>query len=887
MPIRTGTRLGDCEILSVVGSGGMGEVYRARDERLQREVAIKVLPDALAGDKDLLRRFEQEARAAAALNHPNILSVYQFGLTETGTPYVVMELLQGQTLRERLITGALPVRKTVEYALQITRGLAAAHDRGIIHRDLKPENLFITRDGVVKILDFGLAKLISTNGGAQNTITALGSEAGTVLGTMGYMAPEQLRGQTVDPRCDIFSLGAVLYEMLSGQRAFHGETPADTVSAILKEEPPDLSEHPGKIPPALARIVQRCLEKNPAERFQSARDLAFNLELLSSSSSSSGKVPAVEPPGKKKKTAPLLAAVLLLLVGLAVGFLLARGQKSLLPSREPVALRRLTDFVGMEESPALSPDGRSVAFTADFTGRRQTWVRLLSGGTPLQITKDDADHQSPRWSADSASLIYFTPSSDANGQGTIWEVPALGGTPHPIATSFSAGDLSHDGKLLAYLRASAGSVELAVADRDGGHPRSIARLDSDYNYGNVRWSPDDRLLAIQRGRTFDYDVLYVPSSGGELKPLTRDGNPLSGFAWLPDSSGVVYASSRGSTVLYLPTMNLWSVHLDGKDLRQLTFGEFSYESPDVDSKGNVVATRSRIQFDIWKYPVQGSARQNVARGVQITHQTGAVLTPTLSPHDGEVAYLSDSGGRGNIWVLNLEDGQSRQVTFEQDPRVAIGLPVWSPDGKYISFVRRGLTGWNVDLWLENPDGTNAHKVADNGGWACWSPDSRWLYYSPPTQKGFRIEKISPDGGNPIVVREDALKAAVGPDGTLYFTLNLASLNGVQGMEIRAARPENADARSVARIPGARLSLSLMQPVISPDGKWLALLLLDGPTTNIWIQPTDGGPMRQVTDFGREATFISRRVSWSADGKSIFAAVGKGEADIVWLSKLLQ
>ena len=879
-------RLGDCEILSVVGEGGMGEVYRARDDRLQREVAIKVLPDSVAGDKDRLRRFEQEARAAAALNHPNILSVYQFGSTDTGAPYVVMELLQGQTLRERLMAGVVPVRKAVDYAQQITRGLAAAHDRGIIHRDLKPENLFITRDGVVKILDFGLAKLVSSDSATQNTVTQLGSQAGAVIGTMGYMAPEQVRGQTVDQRCDIFSLGAVLYEMISGQRAFHGDTQADTVSAILKEDPPELTEQAAKVPPALARIVQRCLEKDPAERFQSARDLGFNLELLSSaSSSSSGTVPAIQEPRRQARIWMWSMAALVLLMAGAIGFFAAHLQKP--ASRGPVALRRLTDFVGMEEFPALSPDGRAVAFTADFTGRRQIWVRLLGGGTPLQITKDEVDHQSPRWSADSAALIYFTPAADAQGQGTIWEVPALGGAPHPLVTSVSAGDLSHDGKHLASLRASEGHLELAVADRDGSNPRTVTRLEPDFVYSDIRWSPDDRLIAFQRGRTFDYDVLYVPSQGGEMKPLTRDGNPLSGFTWLPDSSGVIYASSRGSTVLYLPTTNLWSVHLGGKDLRQLTFGEFSYESPDLDSKGNLVATRTRMQFDIWKYPVGGSARDNVARAVQITHQTGAVHTPTLSPNDQEVAYLSDSGGRGNIWVLNLQNGQTRQVTFEQDPRVALGVPVWSPDGKYISFVKRGLTGWNVDLWLENPDGTNARKVADSGGWACWSLDSRWLYYSPPSQNGFRIEKISPEGGSPTVVREDALKPAVGPDGTLYFGINLATLNGVQGLEIRAARPETGEPRTVVRIPGARMSPAVMQPVISPDGKWLALLLLDGTTSNIWMQPTDGGEMRQVTDFGKQATFITRRVSWSSDGKSIFAAVGKGEADIVWLSGLVE
>ena len=883
MPLRIGTRLGECEIVSVVGAGGMGEVYRARDDRLQREVAIKVLPDSVAGDKDRLRRFEQEARAAAALNHPNILSVYQFGLTDTGAPYVVMELLQGQTLRERLMTGALPVRKAVEYAVQITKGLAAAHDRGIIHRDLKPENLFITRDGVVKILDFGLAKLVSSDSN-QNTITQLGSQAGAVIGTMGYMAPEQLRGQQVDHHCDIFSLGAVLYEMLCGQRAFQGKTQADTVSAILKEDPTELGQPSSKIPPALVRIVQRCLDKDPAERFQSARDLAFNLELLSgSSTSSSGAGVAVDQPRRQGKIRPWIAAAVVLIAAGGLGVL---GWRLFKPQANgPVALRRLTDFVGMEEFPALSPDGRAVAFTADFSGRRQVWVRLLGGGTPLQITQDDRDHQSPRWSADSASLMYFTP--EASGLGTIWEIPALGGTPHPIATSLAAGDFSHDGKHIAYLRSSEGQIELAVADRDGSNERSIARLEGDFTYSDVRWSPDDRLLAFQRGRTFDDDVLYLPSGGGELKPATQDGVPLSGFAWLPDGSGVIYASSRGSTVLYLPTTNLWSVHLGGKDLRQLTFGEFSYESPDVDARGNVVATRTRIQLDIWKYPVGGSARENVAQGVQITHQTGAVHTPSVSPGDREVAYLSDSGGRGNIWVLNLEDGQTRQVTFEQDPRVAIGVPVWSPDGKYISFVKRGLTGWNVDLWLENPDGTNAHKVADNGGWACWSADSHWLYYSPPTQSGFRIEKISPAGGSPVLVRSDGLKPAIGRDGTLYFGVNLASLNGVRGMEIQAARPENAEAHSVVQIPGVRLSPSVMQPVLSPDGKWLALLLMDGPTSNIWIQPTDGGQMRRITDFGRQATFIARRVSWSSEGKFIFAAVGKGEADIVQLSGLLQ
>ncbi len=885
MALPRGIKLGSYEIVSSLGAGGMGEVYRARDESLGREVAIKVLPKELASDPDRLRRFEQEARAAAALNHPNILAVYGFSTTEEHAPYLVTELLQGQTLRERLQQGEIPVRKAVEFALQTARGLAAAHDRGIVHRDLKPENLFLTRDGVVKILDFGLAKLIVPKVTSKTSVaTASFTEVGVVLGTAGYMSPEQVRGQVVDHRSDIFSLGAILYEMLSGKRAFEGKTAADTMSAILKEEPAELSASGRSLPPALGRIVDRCLEKEPAERFQSARDLAFNLELLSREETGSGAAVAI--PARKGRRWGIAALGALALLGAAgLGFL-ARGLKSRTENSSPAELRRLTDFVGMEEFPALSPDGKWVAFTADVSGRRQIWVRLLAGGTPLQVTQDDADHQYPRWSPDSSSLIYFSPSQEPDGEGKIWQISALGGTARPLVSSLSGGDLSHDGKHIAYFHSNQGDIELAVADPDGSNSRKLIVLPNEYNYSDVRWSPDDRQLGFQRGRTFDYDVFYVPAEGGSLHAITQDGNPLEGFAWLPDGSGVVYSSSRGDTVLYLRTMNLWSVKSGGKNLRQLTFGETSYISPDLDRHGNIVATRRQIQFNIWRYPVDGSPEENVRRGVQITHQTGTVQTPSAGPGDRELVYLSDSGGHGNLWILNLETAQNRQVTFEHDPQLAIGVPVWSPDGKHIAYVKRGLTAWNVDLWLMNPDGSDAHKVSDGGGWACWSRDSQWLYFSPPSQNGFRIDKASPGGGGNLLVRAEGQKPAADSRGKLFFVQSLPALNGLSDMEILLADPENGPARRLARISGSRLSSwLLMQPVLSPDGKWLAVLLTDGPTTDIWAQPAAEGPMRRITDFGRQATFITRRVSWSSDGHSIYAALGKGEADIVLLSNL--
>ena len=432
MALAPGTRLGPYEIVAPLGAGGMGEVYRARDPRLGREVAIKVLPASFSGDLDRLRRFEQEARAASALNHPSILAVYDIGTprrrslsgdgTSGGMPRCA-SVLAG---------GPLPPRKAVDFAVQIAHGLAAAHEKGIVHRDLKPENIFICRDGRAKILDFGLAKLSVPELGDATVTTldagATDTQSGVVMGTAGYMSPEQVRGEKADQRSDIFSFGAVLYESLSGQRAFEGRTAADRASAILKDDPPDLLATGRNIPAALDRIVRHCLEKSPEQRFQSARDLAFHLESTSSVSGTRHRsIAAIEKKGSKRAAALDVAS---LCVGLAMALAGAgawwfRGRAESGP--RTVKFLRLTDFAGMEESPSFSPDGKSVAFVSDSTGSRQMWVRLLAGGPPLQITNGAGAHLEPRWSQDSAAIIYFTPPPEGNAQGTLWEVSALGG----------------------------------------------------------------------------------------------------------------------------------------------------------------------------------------------------------------------------------------------------------------------------------------------------------------------------------------------------------------------------------------------------------------------------------------------------------------------------
>jgi serine/threonine protein kinase len=886
------TKLGPYEIQSPLGAGGMGEVYRARDPRLGREVAIKVLPAALSADPGRLQRFEQEARSASALNHPNILVVYDVG-TYDGAPYLVTELLEGETLRERLRDGTLPPRKALEYAIQLGQGLAAAHEKGIVHRDLKPDNIFLCRDGRSKILDFGLAKLVAPEP-QDATISGLKSphtEEGVVMGTAGYMSPEQVRGQKADARSDIFAFGAVLYEMLAGRRAFAGPTAADTASAILKEDPPDLPAGNPKITPALDRIVRHCLEKNPDERFQSARDLAFHLHSLSSISDVSAASPA-DLSAKKfsRPIAWLLASLTLALVATGSWWLGRNfAGKSAVKAEQ---FRRLTDFAGMEEFPAISPDGKSVAFTRDAGGFRQIWVRLLSGGVPIQVTRDPVDHQSPRWSADSGSLIYYSAPA-AEAYGTVWQIPALGGTPRPLTHSLGAADLSHDGKRLAFLRFENRQVELVVSALDGNAPQVVTRLSSQYSYSYPRWSPDDARIAYQRSLVFRSDIFVAPSQGGQPRPITDDGVMMSGFAWLPDGSGIVYSSARGSTILYLPIYNLWMAKLSGSAPVQLTLGEESYVSPDVTRTGSITASRVRMQFDLWKFPVDGVATENVRRGIQLTRQTGQVQTPDTGPGDRELVYLSDSGGHGNLWIMHQDGTEARQVTFDRDPSVSLGVPVWSPDGKDIAYVTtRNQKGWRFSLWLVSPDGSNDHLVAENGGWACWTADSKWLYYAVPTENSYRIEKIPTTGGPPVLVRTDnAIGPAISPDSsTLYYSSPQENLTGVTDYEIRMASPDNGPARLLAKIPGLRVPVAhgwTVHPIVSPDGKSLALLLRDDSgNINIWSLPTRGGNLRQITDFGQHRTIIARRVSWSSDSRSIFAALAEGDSNIVFMEGVL-
>jgi Tol biopolymer transport system component len=879
MSFAVGDRLGRFEILGSLGAGGMGEVYRAHDPQLNRDVAIKVLPAEFSDDAGRRRRFEQEARLAGGLNHPNILAVYDVGV-EGGSLYIVTEVLEGETLSERMAAQPLPVRRAADYALQIARGLAAAHDRGVVHRDIKPGNLFVTADGWIKILDFGLAKYLGPDSSdSTETVIVDGEPRTPVMGSVTYMSPEQARGRRLDHRTDIFSFGAVFYELLAGFAPFRRATPGETLHAILHDEPADLPHGDPAILP-LERLVRHCLEKKPEERFQNVRDLIFDLE---SRQQDTGPVAAAGGRGRVRTSALVVASLLCLIAAAGMGALVTA--RWLTPSPDaPYRVRPITSVFGLEEFSAISPDGKMVAFTGVQGGRRQIFIRSLAEDPVRQVTDDEADHEAPRWLPNSSSLTYFSPAAPGEVQGTISKIPALGGPAQRVISSIGGGDVSSTGRLVCF-RLEQDRIQLVTSTLDGSDITPIASLETQH-YGYPRWSPDNQWIAFQAGDGFRWEVFVVPAKGGSTpEKITNDAKVIKGLTWLPDSRGVIYASARASTFPYLPPLTLWEARRDHRQ-RELTAPEASYEQPDLLASGLLSVTRLQMRCNIWEYPFESVATA-VERGRQVTRQTGQVATPTAAPDGDQVAYLSDHGGHANVWVTSKKG--ARQITFESDPEVAIGVPSWSPDGKWIAYLSsRGNVGLQFGVWIVKPDTSENHQLVPKGLSPDWSDDGTWLYYVETSNSP--IQRIRVGGGAPEIVRAEPARNLIGVRGsTVYYVVDRALLDGRQQFEIWSASLESGVAKPLSHLPISRVpSWQVVNPALSPDGKWLAVPLTDGFTTNIWaISTEDGRQMKRVTDFGDRAIFIPRRVAWSADGRSILAAIGEGDADIVLLDGLIK
>jgi len=565
MTLTAGTKLGPYDIESLLGAGGMGEVYLARDARLNRTVAIKVLPKSFSADADRLQRFTQEARAAAALNHPNILSIFDIGEAD-GAPYIVSELLEGTPLRDLVRNAPLPVRKAIDCALQTARGLAAAHDKGIVHRDLKPENIFVTDDGRVKILDFGLAKLTrpEATSEAGDTLTAqVNTEPGQVLGTAGYMSPEQVRGKAADHRSDIFSFGSILYEMLSGKRAFRGESPADTMSAILKEEPQELLETGRNIPLPLERIVRHCLEKNPAQRFQSAGDVAFNLEALSDSSAGTRTsaqaavlVPDLETTGKaqpRRGALPLIAAAALAtILGIAGWWL---GRASVKPSL--AEYQQITFRTGSMGNARFTPDG-SIVYSASWDGgENQLYMARTDETGSRELGLKDAELLSISKTGELAILQNTVRFSGYARAGTLARVPLSGGTPREVLDNVQDADWAADGEHMAVVRYVPENRHWRLE-----YPVGKVLLDSINWISTPKISPDGRWVAFadheNTGGDDEGSVAVIDLQGHEKK-LSSGWQAQEGIVWSPSGDELWFSATNTGSA-----QNLHGVTLSGK-----------------------------------------------------------------------------------------------------------------------------------------------------------------------------------------------------------------------------------------------------------------------------------------------------------------------------------
>lgn len=755
MALNPGTKIGSYEIVSLLGVGGMGEVYRARDARLGRDVALKILPAAFVRDDDRLRRFEQEARAVAALNHPNILAIHDVGQHD-GTPYLVSELLEGESLRAILDRGALPQRKAIDYGVQIAQGLAAAHEKGIVHRDLKPENLFVTKDGRLKILDFGLAKFAtkeSEAGAAANnlTLTHAQTDAGVVMGTASYMAPEQVRGDHVDPRTDIFAFGAVLFEMLTGQRAFRRETPAETMTAVLKEDPAELTNSERPISPALDRITRRCLEKSPEQRFQSAKDLAFALEALSGSSYSSAKHAAVAEGGGKSRW--MIAAACIFVGILASAGIYFAGRHG---GDKPATFQHLTFQRGYIKRARFAPDGQNIIYSAMWEGQPYEVFSMRVGdhmGRSLQLKNSMVMGVSDSGEVALLTNVRRALSNPWMQVGTLARAPASGGTPREILENVWDADISRDGKQFAVVRASNGPLQLE-------YPIGKVLFKSSGYISDVRISPDGKSVAFMEHPLFGDDRGYVSlvDGSGNEKRLTGEAAGEEGLAWSRDGSEVWYGGTGQATT---GDRSVWAVNLNGKQ-RQVFAVPDDTTVWDIAADGRLLFSHEKMgsaqmvasppnaaghDVSVTGFGIAGSLSED-GRAIAFSEAGAAVSadysvffrrldgTAAVEIGEGEAMGLSPDGRFVVALVPSqptklriLPTGAGEPRTFDVAPvNVDLDRVSWMPGGKELVFL--GHEGPNPKRGYRlGIEGGAAHPLTNQTGWQFWnrvSPDGKFV-----------------------------------------------------------------------------------------------------------------------------------------------------------------
>ena len=839
----------------------MGEVYRARDTRLGRDVAIKVLPEALADDADRLRRFEQEARTIAALNHPNILGIHDIG-TYDGAPFLVSEFLEGQTLRVKLVTGPLPVRLANEYAHGIAHGLAAAHEKGIVHRDLKPENVFVTRDGRIKVLDFGLAKLVRPDENHETalTLTSPATLPGLVMGTVGYMSPEQVRGDPIDARSDIFSFGAVFYEMLTGKRAFKRETSAETMTAILREEPAELSGTGWQGPLELQRILSRCLEKDVARRFQSASDLAFAIESLSGTSTrtSTGTSTGIstakrvsQPKAKLKRAWIPWVIAAAVLMGTAVWEMVRPAAAPVNPL-EKAHFTRVTDFESVEA--AISPDGRFVAFISDHDGPFDVWLTQVGTGHLINLTQGKAGPlpgplRSVGFSGDGSEI--WIGGGDVGLRLRL--MPLTGGAPRNFLGEDTANlAWSPDGERIVYHTFTKGDP-MFVADRNGANARKIFGDRPGLHNHFPTWSPDGRWIYFVHGTpaTREMDLWRIDPDGGNPERLTER------------NTDIAYPTPSGENTLFYVARDgdgsgpwLWAFDVKRRDSRRVSIGLEQYTSVQASADGRkLVATISNPVAGLWTVPILDRvAEERDVKPFPVPNQRA------LAPRFGgsSLFYLSSLGAGDGLW--RLRDGQATEIWKGADGAL-FETPAVSPDGSRVAIVLR--RSGKRQMHVLSSDGAELQPIAEGivaQGTSCWSPDGKWIVTGGSDATGPGLFKIPLEGGSPVrLVSGPALNPVWSSDGRLIV---YAGTNVSTFAPLLAVRPDGTS----VELPHISLRRLGEHVRFLPDGK--SLIYMQGllASQDFWLLDLASMKSRPLTKLQNRAAM--RTFDITSDGKQI-------------------